>query len=136
MTRHVDSEKKQQIARPSERKSEKFVEARNSLPEKQRGVYDRLVDEYHFATVQRYGTGYVAYPVLAELVRSGWRPTADSLGELEEGSNSRDCRSRTCTQKMGLLALCLKLRFACSAPVPAPLGPERGERRLEDAHCC
>jgi hypothetical protein len=59
---------------PSERKSDKFLEARETLPEELRETYDRLVDEYHFATIQKYGTGYVAYPVLAELVRSGWRP--------------------------------------------------------------
>ena len=30
---------------PSERKSEKFTEARETLPEELREVYDRLVDE-------------------------------------------------------------------------------------------
>ena len=79
MTRDLDNEKKQQSAPPSERKSAKFIEARNSLPEDLREVYDRLVDEYQFATIQRYGAGYVAYPVLAELVRSGWRPSAEPL---------------------------------------------------------
>lgn len=63
------------IVPPSERRTEKFLEARDTLPEGLREVYDRLVDEYHFATIQQYGAGYVAYPVLAELVRSGWRPT-------------------------------------------------------------
>ena len=64
---------------PSERKSEKFTEARETLPEELRETYDRLVDEYHFATIQKYGSGYVAYPVLAELIRTGWRPTEDQI---------------------------------------------------------
>ena len=51
------------------------MEARNSLPEELRPIYDRLVDEYHFATTQKYGQGYVAYTVLAELVRQDWRPS-------------------------------------------------------------
>ncbi|MCK4546368.1 MAG: hypothetical protein KAW17_02910 [Candidatus Eisenbacteria sp.] len=80
MTRHLDNDKKQQAALPCERKRAKFVEARNSLPENLRGIHDRLVDEYHFATIQKYGAGYVAYPVLAKLVGSGWCPAADSLG--------------------------------------------------------
>ena len=66
-----------EIATPSKRKSDKFCEARNSLPDNLRELYDRLVDEYHFATIKKYGAGYVAYPVLAELIRSGWRPTAE-----------------------------------------------------------
>lgn len=71
----VNESSEQDAPTPSERKSEKFMEARGSIPEELREIYDQLVDEYHFATIQKYGSGYVAYPVLAELVRLGWRPT-------------------------------------------------------------
>lgn len=56
------------------RSSPKFIEARQSLPNDLRVVYDRLVEEYAFYTEIKYGQGYVAYAVLAELVRAGWRP--------------------------------------------------------------
>jgi len=54
--------------------SPKYLEARESLPEDLRPVYDRLVGEYSFHTEVSYGRGYVAYKVLAALVREGWRP--------------------------------------------------------------
>jgi hypothetical protein len=57
--------------------SPKYLEARESLPEDLRPVYDRLVDEYSFHTEVSYGRGYVAYRVLAALVRDGWRPPPD-----------------------------------------------------------
>ena len=61
-------------------KSEKYQAARDSLPEELRDVYHQLVAEYSFHTTVKYGRGYVAYEVLAELVRSGWRPTEKGDG--------------------------------------------------------
>jgi hypothetical protein len=58
--------------------SPKYLEARESLPDDLRPVYDRLVAEYSFQTEVLYGQGYVAYRVLAALVRDGWRPAATS----------------------------------------------------------
>jgi hypothetical protein len=59
----------------SDRKnSPKFLEARQSLPEELRPIYDRLVAEYSFHTEVSYGRRYVAYKVLAALVQDGWRP--------------------------------------------------------------
>lgn len=55
--------------------SPKFQEARESLPPELRPVYDQLVDEYAYYTTLHYGQGYVAYRVLASLVKSGWRPS-------------------------------------------------------------
>ena len=54
--------------------SPKYLEARESLPANLRPIYDRLVEEYAFHTEVSYGRGYVAYKVLAALVREGWRP--------------------------------------------------------------
>jgi hypothetical protein len=53
--------------------SPKFLEARGSLPLELRPIYDRLVEEYAFQTFAHYGRGYIAYRVLASLIRSGWR---------------------------------------------------------------
>lgn len=54
-------------------KSQKFQEAREALPEDLKGIYDDLVEQYAFHTERLYGRGYVAYRVLASLVRDGWR---------------------------------------------------------------
>jgi hypothetical protein len=55
------------------KKSPKFLEARNTLPEELRPVYDQMVEEYSFFALKHYGRGWVAYMVIAELVKSGWR---------------------------------------------------------------
>lgn len=53
--------------------SPKYIEARKSLPVDLQPVFDELVSEYAFLTTKHYGMGYVAYRVIAELVRAGWR---------------------------------------------------------------
>ena len=60
-------------------RSQKHEEARNTLPDDLKPIFDELVEDYKFATIKRYGTGYVAYIVLADLVRVGWRHVADPL---------------------------------------------------------
>ncbi len=55
-------------------KSEKYLSAKESLSVKLHPIYDQLVEEYIFHTEKRYGKGYVAYNILADLVRDGWRP--------------------------------------------------------------
>ena len=57
----------------TEERSEKHEEARNSLPDDLKPVFDNLVEDYKFAATVRHGRGYVSYVVLADLVRAGWR---------------------------------------------------------------
>ena len=52
-------------------KSEKYLEARDSLPENLWPAYEKLVIDYHFYTTKNFGRGYVAYKVLADLIRAG-----------------------------------------------------------------
>ena len=66
-------------------KSEKSKHAESRLPEELRPVYRRMVEEYVFLTHIRYGRGYVAYEVLAEMVLAGWRPS----GEVHEDSQMK-----------------------------------------------
>ncbi len=47
-------------------------------PEELKPAYRRLADEYAFLTKVRYGKGYVAYEVLADLVLAGWRSTGEA----------------------------------------------------------
>ena len=56
-------------------KSEKFIKARAGLPDKLKPIYDELVTQYAFHTTRLFGRGYVAYEVLASLVRDGWQCT-------------------------------------------------------------
>ena len=62
------------------KKSEKYLSARNSLPTNLQLIYKQIVEEYMFHTYKRYGRGYVAYDILADLVRDGWRPSQKAEG--------------------------------------------------------
>jgi hypothetical protein len=53
--------------------SPKYRAAATRLPEELRPTFERLMREYEFLTALRYGRGYVAYDVLADLVLAGWR---------------------------------------------------------------
>ena len=57
--------------------SPKAQAAAQRVPEDLRPIYWQLVDEYSFLTHTRYGRGYVAYEVIADLVLAGWRPSAE-----------------------------------------------------------
>lgn len=57
--------------------SPKHREAEAKLPAELRAVYRQMVEQYEFLTHLKYGRGYVAYEVLAEMVLAGWRPSAD-----------------------------------------------------------
>ena len=58
--------------------SPKSKQAEDRLPEELRPIYKRMVDEYSFLTKTRYGRGYVAYEVIADMILAGWRPSAES----------------------------------------------------------
>ncbi len=55
--------------------SPKSQAAESRLPEELRPAYRWLVDEYAYLTKLRYGRGYIAYEVIADLVLAGWRPS-------------------------------------------------------------
>ena len=57
--------------------SQKSRDVEAKLPAELRAVYRRMVQEYEFITHLRYGRGYVAYEILAEMIRAGWRPSAE-----------------------------------------------------------
>ena len=54
--------------------------ARESLPEALRPQFDQLVKEVSEWSVYFYGSKFVSYAILCELVRAGWsRPVGDQL---------------------------------------------------------
>ena len=58
-------------------------EARSSLPEDLRPVFDQLVEEYRYHSTVIHGKPFVSFAVLAALVKDGWRPPS-SVTEKEK----------------------------------------------------
>ena len=75
--------KETESPQPGLPQSPKFREARESLPPELQSVYDEMVRDYSWCTTKSFGRGYVAYAVLAEMVRMGWRPTHEARSAKE-----------------------------------------------------
>jgi len=60
----------------TETPSEKQMEARNSLPDELKPIFDDFVADYKYAASMRYGSPFVSYIVLADMIRAGWRLSA------------------------------------------------------------
>ena len=59
--------------------SEKELEARNSLPDELKPIFDDFVADYKYAAIMRYGRPYISYIVLADMIKAGWRLGADPV---------------------------------------------------------
>ena len=59
-------------------KSENYIEARNSLSDELKPIFDDFVADYKFAAIKRHGRPYVSYIVLADMVKAGWRLASES----------------------------------------------------------
>lgn len=59
-----------------QKQSEKELEARNSLPEELKPVFDEFVTDYRYVATGRHGKPYISYIVLADMVKAGWRLSA------------------------------------------------------------
>jgi hypothetical protein len=51
-------------------------DARSSLQDELRPIFDQLVEEYRFHATVLHGSPFVSYAILAALVKDGWRPPA------------------------------------------------------------
>ena len=69
------------------KRSEKHEQARNSLHDDLKPIFDDLVTDYKFTATKHHGSPFVSYAVLAEMVRLGWRLAAEPLKE-ERGENT------------------------------------------------
>ena len=67
----------------------KEEEARNSLPECLRPIFDDFVADYKFHGTKRHGRPYISYIVLADMVRAGWRLAAEPIPEAPSESDQR-----------------------------------------------
>jgi hypothetical protein len=66
------------------KRTAKLEEARNSLPPELVPVFDDFVADYKFYATKRHGAPYVSYMVLADMVRAGWRLSADQIRDEAE----------------------------------------------------
>lgn len=71
----------------SPKRSEKYEQARNSLPEELRTIFDSFVEGYKFAGTIHHGSPFVSYIILAEMVKAGWRPTGEPVGQWKTNSD-------------------------------------------------
>ncbi len=62
-------------------RSEKHEQARNSLPDELRPVFDEFVAHYKFHGTVRHGRPYISYLILADMIRAGWRLAAEPVQE-------------------------------------------------------
>lgn len=60
-------------------RSQKEEEARNTLADELKPVFDDFVADYIYIATARYGKPYISYIVLADMVRAGWRRTAEPV---------------------------------------------------------
>jgi len=51
----------------------KHEEARNSLPDELKPIFDEFVDDYKYCASLRHDTPHVSYIVPADMARAGWR---------------------------------------------------------------
>ena len=59
------------------KRSEKEQQARDSLPDELKPIFDDFVNDYKFFATKHHGRPYVSFVVLAEMVRAGWRLGAE-----------------------------------------------------------
>ena len=63
----------------AEKQSEKQIEARNSLPNELKPIFDDFVADYKYVATLRHGRPYISYIVLADMIRAGWRLSAKPM---------------------------------------------------------
>jgi hypothetical protein len=59
----------------------KKQEAMESLPDVLLPIYEQLIEDYRFSCITRYGRSFVSYVILADLIKLGWRPSADPIDD-------------------------------------------------------
>jgi len=59
----------------------KHQEAIDSLPEDLRSVFDEFVTQYKYSASMRHGSPFVSYIVLSDMVKAGWRCSAEPCEE-------------------------------------------------------
>jgi hypothetical protein len=70
------------------KRSEKHEQARNSLPNELKPVFDDFVNDYKFCGTKHHGAPFVSYIILAEMVKMGWRLAAEPVRDSDPSSGA------------------------------------------------
>ncbi len=70
------------------KRSDKHEQARHSLPEELRPIFDAFVADYKFAGTIHHGSPFVSYVILAEMVKAGWRLSGDPIDRWKKSPES------------------------------------------------
>ena len=57
--------------------SAKYIEALDALNDNLKPIFEEFVSDYIYAATARHGKPYISYIVLADMVRAGWRCSAE-----------------------------------------------------------
>lgn len=68
----------------SDKRTEKHELARNSLPGELKPIFDDFVGDYRFFATKHHGSPFVSYMILAEMVKAGWRLTAEPIKDAND----------------------------------------------------
>ena len=68
-------------------RSEKHEQARQSVPDDLKDVFDEFVEDYRFAATKHHGSPFVSYIVLAEMVKMGWRHVEEPSDQGRQASD-------------------------------------------------
>jgi hypothetical protein len=66
----------------------KHNEVRDALPSELVSAFDDLVEQYQFYARKHYRVPFVSYLVLSDLIRAGWRPSAQALPDSDSPTGS------------------------------------------------
>ncbi len=103
------------------KRSAKFLAAEQSLPKELRPVFMQLVDEYQFHAHTKGGFPWVAYNIVAALVRDGWRPPeAKSTTVTFVGDCTAECEACSGAHYVGIVDW--EGRLPEGAVMPCPKG--------------
>lgn len=73
----------------TEKRTEKHEEARNTLPDELKPIFEEFVADYKYAATMRCGRPYISYIVLADMVRAGWRLAAEPIKDKSNGTTTK-----------------------------------------------
>ena len=56
-----------------------YHDAKESLPENMRDMFDKMVDDYEYISFSFTSRGWVSFKIIAAMVEGGWRQSAEPL---------------------------------------------------------
>jgi len=73
-----------------EKRSIKQEQARNTLSDDLKAIFDQIVSDYKYSATMRHGAPYISYIVLADMIRAGWRLSAEPIKSKENNQTNQN----------------------------------------------